>query len=52
MRSEGALHEDGEVVPVLVEELELERVGQPVGRHPRLGLGLEAADDQAARPPP
>ena len=44
---EGTLHEDGEVVPVLVEQLELEGIGQLVGRHPGLGLGLEAADHQA-----
>ena len=36
------------MVPVLVQQLELERVGQLVGRDPRLGLGLEPAHDQAA----
>ena len=40
-----AVHEDREVVPVLLQQLELERVGQRVGRDPRLGVGLEAADD-------
>src|SRR5580700_8649311 len=34
--------------PVFVEELELERVGQPVGGDPWFGLRLEATDDQAA----
>ncbi len=42
------LHQNGEVVPVLVEQLELERVGDLVRRDPRLGLRLEAADHQAA----
>ncbi len=42
------VHQDLEVVPVFVEQLELEGVGQRVGRDPRLGLGLEAADGQAA----
>ena len=36
------------MVPVLVEQLELERVGQRVGRDPGLGVGLEAADHQPA----
>ncbi len=45
---QGALHEDGEVLPVLVEELELERVRDGLGGDPRLGLGLEAADDEPA----
>ncbi len=45
---QGALHEYGEVVPVLVEEPEFERVRQPVGGDPRLGLGLEPTDDQTA----
>ncbi len=36
------------MVPVLVEQPELERVGQRVGRDPRLRLGLEPADDQPA----
>ena len=36
------------MVPVLVQQRELERVGQLVRRDPGLGLGLEAADDQAA----
>lgn len=43
-----ALHEHLEVLPVLVEERELEGVRDAVGRHPRLGLGLEATDEQAA----
>ena len=42
------LHQHREVVPVLVEQLELERVGQLVRGDPGLGLRLEAADDQAA----
>ncbi len=44
----GLVHQHREVVPVLLEELELERVRQVVGRAPRFGLGLEAADHQAA----
>src|SRR5580693_9823223 len=36
------------MVPVLLQQLELERVGQLVGRDPGLGLGLEAADEQPA----
>ena len=44
----GAVHEDREVIPVLLEQLELERVGQRVGRDPRLGVRLEAADHQPA----
>ena len=43
-----AVHQHGEVLPVLLEQLELERVGDLVRRDPRLGLGLEAADHQAA----
>ncbi len=42
------LHQDREVIPVLLEQLELERVGQRVGRDPRLGHRLETADQQAA----
>ena len=42
------LHQDREVLPVLLEQLELERVGQRVGRDPRLGHRLETADQQAA----
>lgn len=34
-------HEDLEVLPVLVEQLELERVGQLVWRDPRLGDRFE-----------
>ena len=41
-------HEDAEVVPVLLQELELERVRQRVGRDPGLGRRLESADDEAA----
>jgi hypothetical protein len=41
------VHEDLEVLPVLFEELELEGVGQLVGRDPRLGFGLESPDKQA-----
>src|SRR5271165_2359582 len=44
----GTVHEDREVVPVLVEQLELERVGQRVGGDPGLGVGFEAADHQPA----
>src|SRR5712692_9732784 len=43
-----AFHQDGEVLPVLGEQLELERVGQFVGRHPGLGIGLEPADEEPA----
>ena len=43
-----AVHQDREVIPVLVEQLELERVGQRVGGDPGLGVGLEAADHQPA----
>ena len=42
------VHEHREVVPVLLEELELERVRDRVRRAPRLRLGLEAADDEPA----
>ena len=42
------VHEHREVLPVLLEQLELERVGQVVGRPPGLRLRLETADDQAA----
>ena len=42
------VHQDLEVIPILVQELEFERIGNRVGRHPRFGFGLEAADDQAA----
>ena len=42
-----ALHEDREVIPVLVEELELERIRKLVGRDPRLRLRFESADHQA-----
>src|SRR5688572_23915036 len=44
----GAVHQDREVIPVLLEQLELERVGQRVGRDPRLGVRLESADHQPA----
>ena len=36
------------MIPVFVEQLELERVGQRVGGDPGLGVGLEAADHQPA----
>ena len=39
----GLVHQHREVLPVLVEELELERVGDLVRRHPRLRLGFETA---------
>ena len=42
------VHQDLEVVPILFQQLEFERVRDVVGRHPRLGLRLEAADDEAA----
>ena len=48
IRSQGGVHQHREVVPVLLEELELERVRDLRRCHPRLGDGLEAADDQAA----
>ena len=44
----GIVHDDGEVLPVLVEEGELEGVRDPVGRDPRLGHRFEAADEQTA----
>ncbi|CAB4737336.1 unannotated protein [freshwater metagenome] len=43
-----ALHEDLEVVPVLVQQLELERVRELVGRDPGLRHRLEPADDEPA----
>ena len=43
-----ALHQHREVLPVLVEQLELEGVRDLLGRDPGLGLGLEPADDQPA----
>jgi hypothetical protein len=36
------------VIPVLLQQLELERVGDRIRRNPGLGLGFEAPDDQAA----
>ena len=45
---QGALHQDREVIPVLLEQLEFERVRNLVGGDPWLGLGLEATDDKAA----
>ena len=42
------VHEHREVLPVLVEELELERVRDRVRRAPRLRLGFEPADDEPA----
>ena len=42
---EGGVHQDGEVIPVLVEELEFEGVGKLVRRNPGLGNGLEAPND-------
>ncbi len=36
------------MVPVLVEQLKLERMRQLVGRYPGLGVRLEPADEQAA----
>ena len=44
---DGRLHEHAEVVPVLLEQLELEGVGQRVGCDPRLRRRLEPADDEA-----
>ena len=44
----GALHEHREVLPVLVEQLELEGVRDLLGRDPGLRLRLEPADDEAA----
>ena len=40
------LHEHLEVLPVLVEQRELEGVGDAVGRHPRFRRGLETADEE------
>ncbi len=45
---EGTVHQDREVVPVLVEQLELEGIRDLIGRDPRPGIGLEATDDEAA----
>ena len=45
---DGRFHQDAEVVPVLLEELELERVRQRVGGDPRLCRRLESADDETA----
>jgi hypothetical protein len=42
------LHEDLEVLPILLEELEFERVGDLVRGHPGLGFRLEPADHQPA----
>ena len=41
-------HADLEALPVLVEQLELEWVGQLVWRDPRLGDRFEAPDEQTA----
>jgi hypothetical protein len=38
------------VLPVLGQQLELERVRDVLGGAPRLGVRLEAADDQPADP--
>ena len=43
---EGRLHQHAEVIPILLEELELEGVGQRIGRDPRLRRGLEATHDE------
>ena len=45
---QGAFHEDLEVVPVLVQQLELEGIRDLIGRDPRLRDGLEAPDHEAA----
>jgi hypothetical protein len=45
---QGAVHQHGEVLPVLLQQRELEGVGDLVRAHPRLGLRLEAAHDQTA----
>ncbi len=42
------VHQNLEVVPILVQQLEFERVRDRIGRHPRFGFGLEAADHQPA----
>ncbi len=44
----GVAHEDVELVPVLRQQLELERLGDLVRRDPRLGVRLEAAHQQPA----
>ena len=44
---EGGLHQHAEVIPILLQELELERGGQRIGGDPRLGLRLEAPHDEA-----
>ena len=43
---QGRLHEHLEVLPVLVEQLELEGIGDLVRGDPRLGDRLEAPDDE------
>ena len=45
---DGGLHQHTEVIPVLLQELELERIGQRIRGDPRLGLRLEAPHDEAA----
>ena len=45
---DGGLHQHAEVIPILLQELELEREGQRIGGDPRLGLRLEAPHDEAA----
>ena len=44
----GVAHQDVELVPVLGQELELERLGDLVGGDPRLGVRLEPAHEQPA----
>ena len=43
---ERRVHQDAEVLPVLVEELELKGVGKLIGCDPGLGLGLEPTNDK------
>ena len=45
---QGLVHQHREVVPVLLQQLELERVRQVVGRAPRLRIGLEPTDHETA----
>ncbi len=45
---QGVVHQDLEMVPILLQQLEFERIRDVVGRYPRLGLRLEATDDEPA----
>ena len=45
---ESIFHQTFEVLPILFQQLEFERVGNLVRSHPGFGLRFEAADDQPA----